>query len=84
VVHIYSKSNPDFVDGKESKPLESHDTGIEVETGDEYDTTKVSKCYEWLHSVRDKYALDNIEELKPHVAKIEEANRALSELGAEK
>jgi len=81
IVHIYSNKNPDFT-GKAAQPLESYDTGIKSEVGDEYDSSKVSKCYEWLYSVRDKYSRKNIEELKPHVKKINAANKALAELGA--
>ena len=62
--------------------LASHDTGIKTEVGDERDTAKVKECYVWLYSVRDEYALDGIEAMKAQVAKIEEANKILSELGA--
>lgn len=79
VVYIYSKNNPD---DEVAEPLASHDTGIEAVDGDQHDTAKIIPCFEWLYSVRDDYSLENIEELKPHVAKIEAANKALSELGA--
>lgn len=85
VVEIWSKDNPDY-DPKRPEsaatPLEAYDTGIEAVEGDEFDSQKVGVCYQWLYTVRDKYALPNIEELKPHVAKINEANEALSKLGA--
>ncbi len=61
-VEINSKS------GDINEPLEVHDTGILVEHGDAYDSEKIKKCFEWLLTVRDKYALPNIEELKPKVA----------------
>ena len=72
VAHVYDKINPNFypADPEEirlasiSKPLESFDTGIKTELGDEHDTKKVIACYEWFYSVRDKYALDNIKEIK--------------------
>jgi hypothetical protein len=80
VVAIYAKSNPDYVEGgKPAEPLEVHDTGIPSEPGDHHDVDKVKKCFEWLYSVRDKYALPEIEELKPAVAKIELANSKLVE-----
>lgn len=84
-VKIYSKVNPDYVPGEpetEAQPLEVFDTEIPHETGDEYDVSKLTVCYEWLLTVRDKYALDNIEELKPLVKAINEANAKLAELGA--
>ena len=82
VVKIYSKTNPDYVEGAAPvAPLATHDTGIEFTDGDEYDTDKLKTCYEWLRSVRDTYALPDIEERKPLVAKINAANEALAELG---
>lgn len=84
VVNIYSKTNPDYDPSKPetlAKPLESHDTGIKFVTGDEYDSKKVISCFEWLLKVRDKYSLDDIDERKPLVAKINAANAALAELG---
>ena len=83
VVNICSRNNPDSVDGKAVQaPLESFDTGIASEKGDSYDPAKVAACYDWLLSVRDKYSLDNIEELKPIVAKINAANARQVELAA--
>ena len=80
---VASKNNPDHVEGNEpAKPLETYDTGIKVTKGDAYDTAKIKVCFEWFLSIRDKYALPNIEELKPHVAKINAANKALADLGA--
>ena len=75
VVHIHSK-----VDGGE--PLESHDTGIEAVSGDQFNKDNLIACYKWLYSVRDKYALEDIEERKPHVAQIEEVNKILAQMGA--
>jgi len=83
VVKIFAKSNPDYDPSKPetmAKPLEVHDTGIEYVDGDEYDCEKLKICYEWLLSVRDKYALPNIEELKPAAAAANKANVELSEM----
>ena len=74
-VNLYSK-----VDG--TVPIVSHDTGIEAVDGDERDESKVIPCFEWLYSVRDAYALDDIEERKPKVAAINKAVKALSDMGA--
>ena len=85
VVSIYAKENPDYDPDNSATlalPLEIHDTGIKSVFGDEYDKAKVSVCFEWLKSVRDKYSLDNIEELKPLVKDVNEENAKLSELGA--
>jgi hypothetical protein len=87
VVHIYDKVNPDYDPKKpetEAKPLESHDTKIPAVEGDQFDTAKVKVCYEWLLKVRDKYALEDIEERKPIVAEINAANEKLAQLGAGK
>ena len=85
VVNIYSKTNPDY-DPEDpttlAAPLESHDTGIAFEEGDERDESKVIVCYEWLLTIRDKYTLPDIEERKPLVALINKANAALAALGA--
>ncbi len=80
-VQIWAKSNPDYVEGQPpAQPLEVHNTGIEAVEGDEYDTVKVKACYQWLKGVRDDYSLPDIEERKPHVAKINAANAALAEM----
>lgn len=81
VVSIYAKENPDYDPENPTTlalPLETYDTGIKSVEGDEYDTVKVSVCYEWLKSVRDKYSLDNIEELKPSVANTNKLTASLS------
>lgn len=86
VVEIWSKINPDYDPTDPStlaKPLEIFDTGIVTTEGDEHDAEKYKVCYEWLYSVRDKYSLPAIEEMKPHVAKINAANAALAQLGAQ-
>lgn len=83
VVQILAKSNPDYDPSKPetmAKPLEVHDTGIKAVTGDEYDCDKLKVCYEWLLTRRDDYALENIEEMKPVVAKINALNAKLGEL----
>lgn len=87
VAEVWSKKNPDYDPSNPDTvavPIESYDTGIKVEPGDEYDAEKVIACYEWFYSVRDKYSLDNIEELKPYVKLVEDANNALAKLGAVK
>lgn len=85
MVEIYSKSNQDYDPDKPetcAMPLEAFDTGIPAVEGDERDTKKVASCYAWLRKVRDKYSLDDIEDRKPLVAKINAANQALAKLGA--
>ena len=85
VVEIYSKSNPDYDPSDPATlaaPLETHDTRIEAEAGDEYDAAKVKACYAFLLSVRDNYAHPNIDELRPLVKIINEANQKLADLGA--
>jgi hypothetical protein len=87
VVKIISKNNLDYdpADPKTlAMPLEEHDTGLAWEDGDEYDEAKLTVCYEWLRSVRDKYALPNIEELKPVVKAINIENARRAALGATK
>lgn len=61
-----------------------HDTGIKATEGDTHDREKIKICYEWLYSVRDKYARKDIEELKPAVKKINQDNNELGRLGAAK
>lgn len=86
VVEIWAKENTPFTGDPATlaKPLETFDTGIKAEPNDEHDTTKVTTCYEFLYKVRDQYALPNIEEMKPLVAKINAANIALAQLGEKK
>ena len=80
---VVSKSNPDFVEGAEAaKPLETFDTEIEATKGDAFDDKKLDACFEWFKSIRDKYALPNIEKLKPDVKLINEANARLAKAGA--
>lgn len=81
IVQIHSKDNPDYDPNTPeaiAAPLEEYDTGIPCEVGDAQDPVKVAKCYEWLHSVRDKYARPDIEELKPLVKKVREAEAVLA------
>ena len=61
--------------------LERYDTGIKVEDLDTNDQRKLNICYEWLLSIRDKYALPNIKQMKPLVKIINQANKELSILG---
>ncbi len=63
------------------QPLEEYDTGMPVEVNDQFDTKKLTVCYKWLLTVRDKYALPDIEERKPLVAQINAANAQLAQLG---
>lgn len=62
--------------------LETHDSGIPYTQGDAYDCEKLKPCFEWFKSRRDDYALENIEELKPGVAKINEENAKLAAKGS--
>lgn len=85
VVQVWAKNAPDFDPTDPStlaKPLAEHDTGIPATPGDEHDAEKVKACYAWLYSVRDQYSRPDIEELKPHVAAINAANRELAKRGA--
>lgn len=80
---VVSKDNPDYNDeGTPTPPLETHDTGIKATKDDAYDEDKLKACYKWFRSVRDKYALPNIEELKPLVADINKANATLAAAAA--
>lgn len=86
VVQIWAKTNPDYNPKDPStlaRPLEVYDTGIPAEDGDEYNTDKVKVCYEWLKTVRDNYSLDDIEDRKPIVAQINEANDKLAAMNAQ-
>jgi hypothetical protein len=79
VVYIYAKDNADYIPGQPPvEPLDTYDTGIQSESGDQFDTKKIKVCYKWLYSQRDKYSKPNIENLKPHVAKINTINDALN------
>lgn len=83
VAEIWSKNNLALAEGDAvASPLEYFDTGIEAVEGDEYDVKKVKACFEWFYSVRDNYSLEDIEQRKPLVAKINAANKALADLGA--
>ena len=80
-VLIYAKSNEELrAGGKEYPPLEEYYTGIKSETNDHHDKNKIKACYKWLYSVRDKYALEDIEQRKPYVKAINEANEALAKM----
>ena len=68
--------------GVSSVPLETHDTGLPHVTGDEYDCEKLKVCFEWFKSVRDKYADEKIEEMKPFLATIRQAEGELHEMNA--
>ena len=80
IIAIHANDSPDY-DGTPNSALEVYDTGIEVEENDIHDKEKLIVCYEWLYSVRDKYALDDIEERKPLVGKINQENLKLSQSG---
>lgn len=84
IVEVWNKENTPCNPEDPStfaKPLETYDTGIMVEAGDEHDTSKIKMCYTWLMSVRDKYSRPDIEELKPIVKKINDANAELAMRG---
>lgn len=72
----YDPEKPDTL----TAPLEVHDTGIPVDRDNLADPAAIAACYEWLYSVRDNYARDNIEELKPVVAEINRKNIEAAEL----
>lgn len=85
VAEVWAKNNSDYNPEDPStiaQLLEAFDTGIAAEGGDEYDTEKVKACYAWFYKVRDKYALDDIEDRKPLVAQINAANDKLATMGA--
>jgi len=78
-VEIYLKDN----EGKSNaQPVQVYDTGLKTDHNDQWDKEKIIACYQWLYSVRDKYALPNINELKTLVKQINESNAKLSKLGA--
>lgn len=69
VVCVYDK-------GERNTPLEVHDTGIPFIKGDKQNWQEGhDACYAFLREVRDKYSLDQIEELKPHVAEIRRTDK---------
>jgi hypothetical protein len=77
LVQVWANSNPDYDPEKPddaAQPLEVFDTKIPCETGDHWDAEKMKICYEWLRSVRDKYARDHIELRKPVCRMINDAN----------
>ena len=85
VAQVWAKNNPDFDPANPetfSKPLAEFDTGIPAEKGDAHDARKIAKCYEWFKSVRDEFARDDIEEIKPIVRDINEATAKLAARGA--
>ncbi len=84
VVQIWSNTNPNHDPVNPTKPLQVYDTGIEATPGDEYDTDKLKVCYQWLYSVRDKYAREDIKERKSLVVRINRDNEALAKMGAAK
>lgn len=83
-VQIWANDNPDY-DPEEplAEPLEVHDTGIKCESGDCWDAEKMKACYEWLYSVRDKYARDHIELRKPITKLINESNANAAKINFE-
>ena len=74
VVAVYAKNN------NTGEPVESYNTGIESVDGDEYDREKVTVCYEWLLTVRDRYSLPDIEGLKPLASRANQLQAELSEI----
>lgn len=67
----------DYKDG--SGVAEAVETNIPCEKGDTYDCEKIKCCFEWIKSVRDKYSMPNLEELKPKVAVIRLINDDMHE-----
>jgi len=85
-VQIWANSNPDYDPENPdtlAEPLEVHDTGIPCEAEDHWDAKKMKVCYEWLYSVRDKYARDHIELRKPVTKLINESNFKATEINGE-
>lgn len=62
-----------------AEPLEVHDTGVPVVDGDLHDGPGLDACFKFYRSVRDKYARDDIEELKPAIAKLRQADKIRQE-----
>lgn len=87
LVQLWANENPDYDPEYPStlaEPLETYDTGIPFEVGDHWDVKKIKKCYEWLYSVRDKYAREHIELRKPVAKLINESNAVASRIDLEK
>lgn len=61
----------------ERELLEEYVTDIPTDGGI-HDHAAIAECYKWLYSMRDKYARDNIEDLKPLAAQVNKANEALA------
>lgn len=80
VVQIMSNKSPDG----QSTLLEQHDTKVlvNIKKGVQ-DPGAVAKCYQWLHSVRDKYSRDHIEIRKPVAAAINAANEKLTKMNGD-
>lgn len=62
----------DYKDG--SGVAEAVETNIPCEKGDGDDPKKLISCFEWIKSMRDKYALPNLDELKPKIAILRHIN----------
>lgn len=87
VVQIMSKAQPDYDPSNPetlAKPLAEHDTGVAVVTGgDAENAAGIIACYDWLRTVRDQYALPDIEERKPIVAGIRQREEEIHALNAQ-
>lgn len=82
VAQVWAKSNTDYDPANPATPLKEYDTGLLAESGDQFNADKLKVCYEWFLSVRDEFSRDDIEEIKPLVAQINEATAKLAQKGA--
>jgi hypothetical protein len=53
--------------------LKEHVTDIPA-TGNPHDEAAIALCYQWLYSVRDDFARDDIDEIKPRVLAMHEVD----------
>lgn len=78
VIRIWANKSPDG----ESTLLQEIETEI-PSTGGLHDHAAIGKCYETLYVIRDNFSRENIDILKPLVAKINSVNKKLAEAYAE-
>ena len=58
-----------------NEALETHDTKVAFNPAELHEGAGIDACYEFLRKVRDKYSRDEIDDLKPAVALIREADK---------
>jgi hypothetical protein len=78
-VRVWANNPPE---GEVKQLLAEHVTDVAT-CGDPRDPEGVAACYEWLHSIRDDHARDNIELRKPVCAMIQGANTLAASLNGE-